>query len=884
MSGGFTSSDVILFTFASRIHHHKCGNRVSVNTNQTAAVQQLYQLVKKLFSPVELRQLVHGMPHGEEILNGIADPASLDVMVEGVVDALDRRGALDELPDYMLTARPRREDEIRVVAYALSGERTAAGRLRTHALEELKAPSQPFFGSDVITTLVTLPGGRIFLLWPLPSEEFLRVRSQDLRFALSCELPVLMVAGGLECSSWRWADAKLLSVLGSDDIVIDFPPPEGTIRSFVEGTIGTVERPRWRWDPGAWSRLQGRAADLGRAVRVLGKNSATSDALVILDDASQGIEDARFIVAVAGPYRAGKSTLINALLEVEISPVSRRPTTAVPVEFENGDPPRAEVYFTDGKRQEGPAQHTFLGEFATQERNRNNQRNVGYVRVKVPSPLLSQGVVLLDAPGFQDPSETMVRIAEGAIARAHAVLYVVDGAPFREGGYVLNQQMIDDIRRIGQKIGGRKLLLLVNKVDRLDPGMRDELAELLCEQTEVVHEYLPREPFFISAQDAWKTVQGSGESKGGLDQVREALWNELLQHGEVGFVQLRSAVRILEQATERMSLLFAAQCAQGRESERLRAWTASATATVTELRGELEVVAFESKEEARQTLASARAEIVSRLREQVRSISVERKLPGAGELADELRAQFVRAGHMAWKSAAASLTAIENRVADVIEIELKIARMALDQSPGRRGIAPPSIQLNFRSDDGFQQGVSAGFLGSIFGGLISESIIGAIYGGLAGFLGGLFTSRNARRQKDLERLDGELEEKARQAEHALGHQLHSHVDTQVAEISRRLDDRLQTFISVMNLTIRDTGAPPASEAELQKIAAHEQQAVDLRKELALLVDEIYRVGMESSPPDASESQAKAKSRSEDAEDVEDVEDTEDAKEVEGAKD
>jgi len=848
---------VILFTFAPRIHHRQYGNRLSVNTNPTTAFQQLYQLVKELFTPQELRQLVHGMPFGEEILNGISEPASLDVMAEGIVDALDRRGVLDELPDHMIAARPRRENEIRVIEYALSGERTAAGLLRTHALEELEAPSQPFFGSDVFTSLVTLPGGRMLLLWPLPSQGGLRVRSQDLRVALSSEVPVLMVAGASECSSWRWADAKLLSALGSDDVVIDFPPPEGTLRSFVEGTIGTVERPRWRWDPGAWSRLQERAAHLGRAVRALGTSSATSDALVILDDASQGIEDARFIVAVAGPYRAGKSTLINALLEVEVSPVSRRPTTAVPVEFENGDPPRAEIYFTDGKRQEGPAKHTFLEKYATQEHNRNNQRNVGYVRVKVPSPLLSQGVVLLDAPGFQDPSETMVRIAEGAIARAHAVLYVVDGAPFREGGYVLNQQMIDDIRRIGRKIGGRKLLLLVNKVDRLEPGMRDELAELLDEQTEVVREYLPRKPFFISAQEAWTSVQDIGESKGGLEQVHDALWKELLQYGEIGFVQLRRAVRVLEQATERMSLLFAAQCAQGRESERLRGWTASATATVTGLRGELEEVAFESKEEARLALASKRAEIVSRLRQQVRSVSIERKLPGGGELADQLRSQFVGAGHLAWRKAATSLTTMENRVADVIETELKIARMALDQAPGRRGIAPPSIQLNFRSDDGFQQGVSGGFLGSLFGGIISESIIGVIYGGIAGFLASLLTTRNVRRQKDLVRLDAELEEKARQAEHALVHQLHAHVDAQVAEISRRLDDRLQAFISVMNLTIRETGAPPASAAELQKLAAHEGRAVELRKELELLVDEIYCVGMESSPPPATASDSRA---------------------------
>ena len=89
----------------------------------------------------------------------------------------------------------------------------------------------------------------------------------------------------------------------------------------------------------------------------------------------------------------------------------------------------------------------------------------------------------------------------------------------------------------------------------------------------------------------------------------------------------------------------------------------------------------------------------------------------------------------------------------------------------------------------------------------------------------------------------------------------------------------------MDLTIRDTGAAPASAAELQKLASHEQRAVELRKELAFLVDEIYRVGMESTPPPSTTSDGRDDADSPleavNAEDVKDAVDAVDAVDAAG---
>lgn len=808
-------------------------------------------LLLRLFSPQELRAVVMSMPSGRDVLDGIPDRASPAEFAATVVSAHDRRGLLPELLRYVRAERPRATDELAKVEHSLSGERTASGRLREAALRALSAPgSQPYLGSSTMNTLVTWGGGRMFLLWPITEGEGRLVSVDDLRLALSSEVPVLLVAGEGECTAWRWADAKLVETLAEAAgarVPVPFSRPQGTLRAFVEQTIATFERPRWRWEPEAWGRLQARAAELGREVRKLGADSGSEAALQVLDAATRRIEDARFIVAVAGPFRAGKSTLINALLEVAVSPVSRRPTTAVTVEFEDGTPPRAEVIFADGTRVAGGADHTFLQTYATQEANRNNQRNVRLVQVRVPSPLLAQGVVLLDAPGLQDPNDTMIRIADEALTRAHAVLYIVDGAPFADGGFVLNREIVGDIRRIGHRAGGRKIILVVNKTDKLTADQADELFHLLIEQLAdySLADLLHGGPLLVSAETAWGRVAGKGDGDGGLEAVRAALWEELLQHGEVGFRQLREAVRSLEQATGDVTTLLSARRVRGAEVARLRAWVRDATGTVAQVHADLRQAEARTIQFGREELARVRAAAVGRVSAWLRSHPDNQNLPDAERVAGELETALASGANFTWTTVSSDLAEAEAQAALAIETELRQARIALEPTSARIGLTTPAVHISFAADTGLRQGLGGGIASSLLGALFGATPAGMLVSGIVGFFATLFSSRAKRRAEDLGRLDAELEAKASEVERVLQQQLSEHVQSRFSEIRRRVDDRLGAFVAVISERTGGGEAPGITDAEAGQFAGYEQRANSLRTELGSLVDEVFRAGMQS---------------------------------------
>jgi len=139
----------------------------------------------------------------------------------------------------------------------------------------------------------------------------------------------------------------------------------------------------------------------GLAVALSGLAQA-SGLLGVPEVAEQATEAARRLaaltleVAVVGEFKRGKSSLINALLGREVLPVGVLPLTAVPTVLERGVP-GCVVEFADGRRD---AHHLAqVGRFVTEEANPGNALGVARVVVRLPAPLLDQGVRLVDTPG-----------------------------------------------------------------------------------------------------------------------------------------------------------------------------------------------------------------------------------------------------------------------------------------------------------------------------------------------------------------------------------------------------------------------------------------------------------------------------------------------------
>lgn len=110
------------------------------------------------------------------------------------------------------------------------------------------------------------------------------------------------------------------------------------------------------------------------------------------------LESPSFELAVFGRVSSGKSSLLNRLLGMDVLPVGVTPVTAVPVRVLYGATPGLTAHFAGGRVERLAVEQ--LAVFATEEHNPANQREVSRLIVRLPSPILKDGLVFVDTPGL----------------------------------------------------------------------------------------------------------------------------------------------------------------------------------------------------------------------------------------------------------------------------------------------------------------------------------------------------------------------------------------------------------------------------------------------------------------------------------------------------
>lgn len=169
-----------------------------------------------------------------------------------------------------------------------------------------------------------------------------------------------------------------------------------------------------------------------------------------LRDLESDLKASTYVLAITGPSRAGKSTLMNALLGRDISPVGKFPTTAVALQFVAGVDEGIEICFSDGRSTNGPVTVEFLSQYATQDLNPDNKAGVDVITVRIANETLERGVAYLDAPGLHDASLAIQAVTQRALEAASAVVYVLDVSSHKFGGFSMPAHVIEDLRRLAK--------------------------------------------------------------------------------------------------------------------------------------------------------------------------------------------------------------------------------------------------------------------------------------------------------------------------------------------------------------------------------------------------------------------------------------------------
>lgn len=172
------------------------------------------------------------------------------------------------------------------------------------------------------------------------------------------------------------------------------------------------------------------------------------------------LSDESFEVAVFGRVSAGKSSLLNALLETSVLPVGIMPITAVPTRIRYGEQLAAGVAFGDGQQKDVTIEE--LATLVTELGNPGNLKNIVRAVIEIPSPRLEGGIMLVDTPGLGSLAKRGAAETLAYLPSCDLALLLIDA------GATLTEEDLGTLRLLYE--AGIPSLVLLSKADLLASG------------------------------------------------------------------------------------------------------------------------------------------------------------------------------------------------------------------------------------------------------------------------------------------------------------------------------------------------------------------------------------------------------------------------------
>jgi GTPase SAR1 family protein len=735
-----------------------------------------------------------------------------------------------------------------------------------HLLDEALAPwlvtrwEQNDFGVDAaveITDPVTGTGdreatGRLFGVQLKATESAdeptsLSVTTGHLRYWLQHSLPMLLVSAHLPSGRLRgrWIDDALRLELrdrsptfwSQDTVTVPLSlPVEQATRETVQRVVTRFKARDRHLNPGDFFNLRKRVLAAADELEGIASGSDVQSATLAVTEARSRMRAAAYLVAVAGPQRVGKSTLVNALLGVSVSPVADYPTTAVPLLFDAGNAVGAEVAFADRRIVRVEASADALRPYAAQQENDANDKRVRLIRVTLPNDMLSKGVSLLDTPGLHDASELVRDVTDRALKDADAVLYVLDASLDKK--FKLGRAEIEDLQAL--RHSKERLIVVLNQADGLDLDGRDRLLQYVQAQLRKysVWDDLPAEPIFVSAANAWAARSAGQQPPGDFTDLEDLVWGHLLRNRATGMHRLVHAVHQLAEGTESVAEMLSSRASKGSEASEIEAARAVCDAARSAVTREVERWRLQRRQEVAAFLRARTEFWLSQLRAELRQAQTIDHLPKGAALAERLRGQLGTDGNEA-------IDWLRRGVDDLTQAVGGRVRAALRESRGHLGLPPeltvvvPLPQILPPVDLSLPE-AGLGFLGGLIGFLVNPGV--GILTTIFGWVFGHGIAVKERMKKAIVDIEG-LYTKAQREHYAyLEHQALQRVDAAADSVLVQATGKLDTFIHDAAKRVERLGRPLSERevAELSDLVASARQLrgrlIAIHGELAALVD------------------------------------------------
>lgn len=248
----------------------------------------------------------------------------------------------------------------------------------------------------------------------------------------------------------------------------------------------------------------------------------------IMDEAEKALNEPAKIV-IFGTFSAGKSSILNTLLDVDYLKISDMPTTAIITKIVYGDVPQLEALFKDNTKETYPLEK--MEELSSEVTKGENLRNhLSSVQLALPHELLKK-VTLIDTPGFDSNNDSHTEATKSVFAEADMAYWVFD---------VDQTASAREINRISEVAKHVKPIGLINKIDSLDSVEElDEIVQYAAAQLNpLIDEFIG-----ISADEA---KQAKNENSEYL--FEKSNWEKFVQSIE----QQTTAEKVLSRKSDRI--------------------------------------------------------------------------------------------------------------------------------------------------------------------------------------------------------------------------------------------------------------------------------------------------------------------------------------------
>lgn len=188
-----------------------------------------------------------------------------------------------------------------------------------------------------------------------------------------------------------------------------------------------------------------------------------------------------FRIVVMGEIKKGKSSFVNALLgHKDLVPVCSDVATSTIFKICYGSEIGYKVFFLpDSGKKPIAIQSSELSTYGTEDGNPGNEKQVDFIQVFCPSPLLKAGLVIVDTPGLGGLFKQHKRITYQYVPKADAVFLVTDSVESPIGQDELD--LLADLKKVTKHIFFVQTKSRLVDVDAREARKENNLR-ILCEQ------------------------------------------------------------------------------------------------------------------------------------------------------------------------------------------------------------------------------------------------------------------------------------------------------------------------------------------------------------------------------------------------------------------